>query len=305
LQINLDFQHISELLSGTLQEWLEAAITGMPNFVVAVLVIVIFVLFGKVARKIVNQLLPKTSANESVVSIISTVIYLIILFIGLFVALGILNLNKTVTSLLAGAGVLGIALGFAFQEIAANFVSGIVIAFREPYRLGDIIEIQKYMGRVERINLRTTVITTFDGLNVFVPNKTMFTEPLINYTLTSKRRVELKVGISYGDDLEKAESLIKQACADAPGRLNGKDIDVYYEEFGDSSINLIVFIWIEYPGNEYYLRARHYAIVQIKRIFEENKITIPFPIRTLDFGIKGGKNLSTQLVEQEENESNR
>lgn len=301
MKINLDFEHISKLLSRTLQDWAEAAITGTPNFIVAVLVIIIFVIFAKVARGIVGRLLPKTSANESVVSIISTVIYLIILFIGLFVALGILNLNKTVTSLLAGAGVLGIALGFAFQEIAANFVSGVIIAFREPYRTGDIIEIQTYMGRVERINLRTTVITTFDGLNVFIPNKTMFTEPLINYTLTSKRRVELRVGVSYGDDLEQAETLIKKACADAPGRLIDQEIDVYYEEFGDSSINLIVFIWIEYPGDEYYLRARHYAIVQIKRIFEENKITIPFPIRTLDFGIKGGKTLTTQLVKQPEN----
>jgi small conductance mechanosensitive channel len=298
LQINLDFEHVSELLNNTLQGWVEAAIVGTPNFVVAVLAIIIFIIFAKLTRGIVRRFLPKTSANESVVSIISTIIYLVILFIGLFVALGILNLDKTVTSLLAGAGVLGIALGFAFQEIAANFVSGLVIAFREPYRIGDIIEIQSYKGRVERINLRTTVITTFDGLNVFVPNKTMFTEPLINYTLTSKRRVELRVGVSYGDDLEQAESLIKEACADAPGRLNDKNIDVYYEKFGDSSINLIVFIWIEYPGDEYYLRARHYAIVQIKRIFEENKITIPFPIRTLDFGIKGGESLTTQLTEK-------
>lgn len=295
--INLDVNRVSELISQKLEAWIEIAISTIPNFLAATLIICVFALIGTIASKIVRKLLPKASSNVAVISIVSTVAKIVILLIGLFIALGVLNLDKTVTSLLAGAGVIGIALGFAFQEIASNFVSGVLIAFREPYRVGDIVEVDNYLGKVTVINLRSTVIKTFDGLNVYVPNKTMFTQALINYTTTVERRLELRVGVSYADDLEKAEQLIKQACDKTPGRIKDKEIEVYYEEFGSSSINMLVFIWIQYPGDNHYLRARHHAVINIKKIFDENDITIPFPIRTLDFGIKGGETLTEQMKE--------
>ena len=100
------------------------------------------------------------------------------------------------------------ALGFAFQDIAANFVSGILIAFRQPYRIGDIVEVEGYQGEVKSIDLRTTSLVTFQGIEIYIPNKEMFTKPLENYTTTPRRRLDIEVGVSYGDDLRKVEQTV-------------------------------------------------------------------------------------------------
>lgn len=196
------------------------------------------------------------------------------------------------TSLLAGAGVLGLALGFAFQDIASNFVSGVFIAFRKPYKIGDIIEAGDFLGSVTSIDLRTTTIETFQGLEVLVPNKMLFTDPITNYTNIPQRRIDVAVGVSYGDDLEKVERLLKEKLNDLPNRIVKKDIDIFFTEFGDSSINLEARVWVEYPNHRNFLITRSEAIKKIKTVFDENDIIIPFPIRTLDFGIKGGEKLS-------------
>ncbi len=167
-----------------------------------------------------------------------------ILFFGVFTTLGILNLDKTVASLLAGAGVIGLAIGFAFQEI-------------------------------------------------------MFTKAVTNYTRTPERRVEIDVGISYGENLRQVEKVARAAVAQIPGRISDRDTDFYYYSFGDSSINFHLRFWIEYRQQRDYSLAVHLAIVAVKEAFDQNKITIPFPIRTLDFGIKGGLPLNPSLLKLE------
>ena len=107
--------------------------------------------------------------------------------------------------MLAGAGVLGLALAFAFQDIAANFMSGIFISFRKPINIGDIVKIKDYMGKVTEINLRDSVIRTFQGQLVIIPNKDIFQNAIENYSMWGKRRIDLAVGISYGDDLDKVK----------------------------------------------------------------------------------------------------
>jgi small conductance mechanosensitive channel len=200
-----------------------------------------------------------------------------------------------VTSLLAGAGVIGLAIGFAAQEVAANFFSGVIIAFREPYTIGDIIEISGHKGKVKSVNLRTTNIVTFDGLEVFIPNRLIFSEPFTNLTSTIDRRISLNVGVSYGDDLETVPDLIKKSLEDVSYRLKNKEVSVYFTDFGDSSINLVVHVWVKYSENTDYLQSKHESVMAIKKAFDQNGITIPFPIRTLDFGIKGGEKLSATL----------
>lgn len=284
-----------QLVIDKLQTWLELAIQLLPNLVLAIVVMVIFGLAARVARRVLANVLGTYSDNLAVNRILTNIVYIAIIAFGLFTALGILNLNKTVTSLLAGAGVIGLALGFAFQEIASNFIAGIFIAFRKPYKIDDIVEISNFVGTVSSIDLRTTSIITFQGLEVMVPNKTMFTEPFINYTTTPRRRIDLKVGVSYGDDLEKVLKVSKEALENVPDRIRDEDIGIWFEEFGASSINFVAQIWIQYPGDNSFLKARSAAVMNLKKAFDENGITIPFPIRTLDFGIKGGERLAETL----------
>lgn len=286
---------IISLINDKLQAWAEAAVSMVPNLILAVLIVVLAMLLGKILSRLVEGVLHKYSDNEAATRILRSLTYVAILAFGMFVAMGVLQLERTVTSLLAGVGVIGLALGFAFQEIASNFVAGILIAFRKPYQLDDIIEIESWQGQVTGINLRTTSITTFQGLEVIIPNKTMFTTPFINYTTTPQRRIDLKVGVSYGDDLEKVERVSREALQDVTGRIESEEIGIYFQEFEDSSINFVAQVWIEYPGQKNYLRALHDAVMNLKAAYAENDITIPFPIRTLDFGIKGGTPLRQMM----------
>jgi small conductance mechanosensitive channel len=278
-----------KLLMEKLTVWYEVGIKNIPNFIVAIIVLLIFVFIAKSLRRTVKQLLPKISKNKSVSDLLGTITYFMTLLIGMFTSLEILGLEKTVTSILAGAGVIGLALGFAFQEIASNFVSGILIAFNEPYQIGDIVKIDQYVGEVTSIELRTTCITSFQGLETFIPNKDMFTKPFVNYTSTPKRRVDIEVGVSYDDNLKKVENLTKDALESLDGRVQNIDVEVYFTEFASSSINLSARVWINYLNGAAFLKARHEAIMKIKEKYDEGGITIPFPIRSLDFGDQNGK----------------
>jgi small conductance mechanosensitive channel len=214
---------------------------------------------------------------------------------GIFIALEILNLDKTVSSLLAGAGVIGLAIGFAFQEIASNFIAGILIAIRKPFQVGDILEVKDNVGKVSDIDLRTTRLLTFDGLEVIIPNKDMFTSVITNYTATSDRRISLEVGISYAEDLRRVKKIALAAMEDVSLRVKDKEVEIFYTGFGDSAITFEVRIWITSSDPRSAMTATDDVVVLMKEAFDKNDILIPFPIRTLDFGIKGGENLSQVL----------
>lgn len=277
----IELKSIFSLLEERLVSWYEIVIKSIPNIIASIFIILIFIFLAKIARKVFSKVLPRISKNEAVTSLLDTIIYFIIILIGFFVSLEILHLDKTVTSLLAGAGVLGLALGFAFQEIASNFVSGIFIAFREPYKLGDIVQLDQHFGKITNINLRTTSITTFQGLEIIIPNKHMFTKPFTNFTTTPKRRIDIEVGVSYEDDLEKVEKVTKEALLNINEIIKDEEPEVFFKEFADSSINLVARIWIHYPENQAFLKARHKAIINIKKHYDKNGISIPFPIRTI------------------------
>jgi len=279
----MNVQGTFDLLMEKLIFWYEISVKSIPNLVVAVIVLVLFAFMAKTVRKTVKKILPKILNTKSVVDLIGTVAYISILFIGIFTCLEILGLEKTVTSILAGAGVIGLALGFAFQEIASNFVSGILIAVLEPYQVGDIVKVEEFEGEVTHIELRTTCITTYQGLEVFVPNKDMFTKAFINYTSTPKRRVDIEVGVAYSDDLELVEKVTKEALNDLEFRILESPVEVFFHEFGESSINFTARVWVQYSNASIFFRSRHEAIMKIKKAFDQNGITIPFPIRTLDF----------------------
>lgn len=283
----MDINKISNLITEKLTDWVEALIKLLPNIVMAAVVMVIGFYIAKFVRKISRKLISKISNNITLNNLFSSVIYFIFLGIVIFTVLSILNLDKAVTSILAGAGILGLALAFAFQDIAANFMSGIFISFRKPLKVADIVQIGDYMGKIKEINLRDTVMETFQGQTVIIPNKEVFQNPIENYTILQKRRFDLSVGVSYGDDLEKVKQITLNAVSDIEELSKTDAVNVYFVEFGDSSVNLSVRMWINTPEQSVYNKVGSEAIMKIKKAYDANDIMIPFPIRTLDFGIKG------------------
>ncbi|SEJ73627.1 small conductance mechanosensitive channel [Cyclobacterium xiamenense] len=287
-----------ETVLDKLEKWLTALVAYLPNLVLAILVFMVFLFFARFVERFSKKQLINVHLDETISRFLSRLIFLGIMVGGLMLALSILNLTGTVTSILAGLGILGLALGFAFQDTAANFMSGIYITFQQPYAIGDVIETHDgIMGNVVDVNLRVTKVKTFDGPMVYVPNRFLFQENFINYTEAGRRRIRIDCGVSYGEDLELVERVALEAVSDVPGKIEGEDVSLFWKGFGDSSIDFSVNIWLEYTReNRAYIVAKNQAIKNIKKAFDEHGITIPFPIRTLDFGIKGGEKFSEQLT---------
>jgi small-conductance mechanosensitive channel len=274
----------------------------LPNLIIALLVLILTFFAARVIQKTVDKILPRFSHSLALNNLVSSLVYTIAILIGFFFVLSILQLDKTVTTLLAGAGIIGLALGFAFQDIAANFISGVIIAVRKPFGVGDVIESNDYFGTIERINLRTTDIRQVTGELVKVPNRKIFESVTTIFTHYGIRRVDVRVGVSYGEDLERVQQIIKEAMTNIKGMVDSKAVEVVYNEFGDSSIDCMVRFWVHYTRQFDYVFARSEAIIKIKKAFDENDVVIPFPIRTLDFGIKDGEKLRDHLMVLKDND---
>lgn len=276
--------------------WIEQFILLLPNLLVAVLVFVVFYTVGRQARKLLAKPLGRLSHSPTLVDLLVNIIFAIFFAVGLFIALSILQLDKAVTSLLAGAGIIGLALGFAFQDIAANFVAGVLMAIRKPIDINDLVETNGHFGIVHHISLRSTIIRTQQGQHIIIPNKEIYNNAIINYSVEDTRRVDLNCSVSYGDDLEKAKRVAVEAISGIEYVEKEPAVSFFYREFADSSINFTIRYWVKFKKQPDYLQAMSDGIIRIKEAFDQNDILIPFPIRTLDFGIKGGEKLTDQLI---------
>lgn len=290
----MNFEAILADLTDKLQGWVAALVLLLPNFVVAVIVVTVAALVARLVRRIVHGVLSRTSSYTAVNNLLATIVYMGVLAVGVFTALGILGLDTAVTSLLAGVGIVGLALGFAFQDLASNFIAGVLLSIRRPFVEGDLVEADGHFGVVQEINLRSTRVRTLQGQMVIVPNSAVFTNAVTNFS-TGERRVDVQCGVAYGDDLEAAREAVLQAIRRIEGVREVPAPDFYYESFGDSSIDFVVRFWVAFERQPDFLRARSEAIIAIKHALDDGGFTIPFPIRTLDFGVVGGERLDEIL----------
>jgi small conductance mechanosensitive channel len=280
-----------------LESWFNIIVSNLPNLVLAIIVLLLAIFTAKFAKRISNRYIQKLGTSLTISQFLSQLIFMAILVFGIMLALSVMDLTKTVSSILAGLGIVGLALGFAFQDTAANFMSGVYITFSQPYRLGDIIQTKDGReGSVINIDLRITKVLTYNGLVVHVPNRYLFQESFINYTENQKRRVQIACGVSYGEDLEHVERVALEAMRGLTTRIQDEEPTLFWTEFGDSSINFTVNIWGHFKqGQLDFIPVRNEAIKSLKKAFDAEGIMIPFPIRTLDFGIKGGVKLQEEI----------
>ncbi|GEB70677.1 mechanosensitive ion channel protein [Pseudoalteromonas carrageenovora] len=287
-----------KLIEEKLGGWFDVVISHIPNFIVAIVIALVFSILARYAGKLMKNVLRRSLDSTQIADLMASIFKVIVLCIGLFIALDFVGLKGTVTSLLAGAGIVGLAIGFAFQDMTENLIAGIAMGIRKPFKAGDVIETDDVFGSIHSINLRNTLIESFYGQLILVPNKVLFRNVLKNYTTLGVRRIEVPVGISYGDDIEKAKEVIVDKINEFDFVIRKDETAVYAEGFGDSSINLLVWFWIKYPGEPDFMSVRHKGVVAVKQALDEADISIPFPIRTLDFGIKGGEKLDAMISDK-------
>lgn len=298
MEFNFNF---GEALSGIIEKmegWLNSLILILPNFILAVLVFIAFIIAAKYIGNFIGRLLRNKMRQDSVRTITMKVVKAVIILIGFFIALGLLNLNKVLTTILAGAGVVGLAIGLALQGTLHNTFSGVILSFMPSLEIGDWVETNGYSGSVTEINLRNIVIKQSDNNLVVIPNSKIVDSPFKNYSSTNRSRVMVDCGVGYEDDLEKVEQLTKKTISEIFEQKNNEKVEFMFREFGDSSINFTVRFWTDVVKNRDILFAKHKAVMAIKKAFDKEGINIPFPIRTIDFSNK--LNLENTDVKQEQ-----
>ncbi|MBS3738672.1 mechanosensitive ion channel family protein [Mesohalobacter halotolerans] len=271
-------------LQDKLDNWVDSLILNLPNFILAVLVFILFILIANLSAIGINKILRKTKAQHSVRVVAIRIYKAIVILIGFFIALGILDLSTVLTSVLGAAGVLGLAVGLALQGTLTNTFSGVVLSFIPKIQIGDWVETNGFEGFVIDINLRSVTLKTADQNLVSIPNSKIVDNPFKNLSSDDRSIAILECGVGYESDLEFVEKITKQAIEEALPQEKTEKVEFFYKEFGNSSINYEVRFGIKETNAKDELLAKHIAVKAIKKAYNENNINIPFPIRTLDFG---------------------
>src|SRR5690606_13737651 len=263
--------------------WLDSLILNLPNFILAVIVFILFLIAAKYIAKVVDRVVLRRIRQDSIRQITLTVLKVVITNIGFVVALGLLNLSTLFTSILAGAGVVGLAIGLALQRTLNNTFSGVILSFLPELQIGDWIETNGFAGMVTEINLRSIIIKEADNNYVVIPNAKLIEEPFKNYSRTTRSRVVLDCGVAYDSNLEFVQGLTIETMEKIFPQRGNEEVEFMYQEFADSSINFVVRFWTDVTKRRDILIAKNKAIIALKKAFDENDINIPFPIRTIDF----------------------
>ncbi len=256
--------------------------TAVPSILIALAVLVVTWLAAKLAARVTERLLAKADLRENLRQLTRTVVRLGVWVIGLLIAATILVPGFTPASLIASLGLGAVAIGFAFQDIFENFLAGVLIMLRKKMRIGDMIETQGILGKVELVSLRETHIRQYSGELTILPNSMIFKNPVKIFSDQHERRNEIVIGVAYDTDLDRAAGVIRKAVEGLPGITESHGVDVYAQEFNSSSIDFLVRWWTDTTANDF-LRVKSEAIFAIKRALDDAEIEIPFPYVTHTF----------------------
>src|SRR6266699_1781950 len=261
-----------------------APLPGVPLsliqiFLLIALLIAVFWISSRTKRFLFNRFLAKSGLDRSLQYAIAQIVSNIVLIVGIFIVLD--NAGIHLGALTVFAGAVGVGVGFGLQNIASNFISGLVILAERPITIGDRVEVAGIAGQVEHIRARSTVIMTNDGIAMIVPNEKFIDSPVTNWTYSDPRvRFRVPVGVAYGSDVNKVREALIAAAREHPATLNDPPPNAYLEKFGDSTIDFELIVWSERMSYKP-RRFKSELNFLIEKYLREAGIEIPNPQRDL------------------------
>ena len=283
--------------SQNILDWLKAALQielfqlGESQFTTKTLLLLIFSFFllfffaGMIRKVLVNKIFPRYKIDVGVGQAIATIVKYTLIVIGVVIIFQTSGIDLSALGILMGA--LGVGIGFGLQHITNNFISGIIILFERPVKVGDRVEIDGLAGNIVKISARATTILTNDNIAVIVPNSDFINKQVINWSHNDKKvRISFPVGVSYKEDPERIRKILLSVVDDNPGVMKEPRPYIRFDQFGDSSLNFNVMIWTsDYIDRPSALKSELYYAVF--KAFREHNVEIPFPQR--DIHIKSGE----------------
>jgi small-conductance mechanosensitive channel len=251
------------------------------------LILSLFLLFfisSKIRKVLVKKIFPRYDLDIGVSQSMATIVRYVLIIIGLIIIFQTTGIDLSAIGLLVGA--LGVGIGFGLQNITNNFISGLIILFERPIKVGDRIELDDLAGNIIDISARATTIITNDNIVVIVPNSDFINSRVINWSHNNKQvRLNFPVGVSYNEDPVKIRKLLTEVTIANPGILSSPKPYILFDGFGDSSLNFNVLVWTsEFIDRPKILRSELYYEIFAK--FKEHNVEIPFPQQ--DIHLKSG-----------------
>lgn len=246
-------------------------------------VILSFIVLSFVSRRLKNlltaRIIKSTSADKGAVISIGNMTRFFIMVIGVLIIIQSAGINLSALTVLFGA--LGVGIGFGLQTITDNFISGIIILFEKPIKVGDRIELDDVSGNVTNISIRATTVLTNDNVSIIVPNSEFVSGRVINWSHNDRSvRFRIPVGVSYNEDPKKIKELLLEVADENPSVLKTPEPDVFFDEFADSSLNFRLIVWTsELTDKPAPFKSELYFAIFEK--FKERGVEIPFPQRDI------------------------
>ena len=271
---------ILDTVFNSLRELLSSAIKIIPALITGLIIILLTRYAAGFAVGLADRIGARTLKSKSLQSLLRKSANITTWIVGILLACVVAFPGLRLGDIVATLGLSSVAIGFAFQDIFKNFLSGILILIQRPFRIDDQIVIGDYEGTVEQIDIRTTKLRTYGGERVLMPNSEVYTGAIVVKTAYSKRRTDLAVGVDYNTSLPEAKQILQRTIERVEGVLNKPDPEIDLVGFGDSSIDFVVRYWTK-PRQAQVRAAQTEAIIAIKKALDAADIGIPYPIRTL------------------------
>ena len=261
-----------------LQELFHGFLLFLPRLITALVIFVVAIVLGGLVKRAIKRALVPRIRSQEIIELLGRLARWTVIILGTLTALD--QVNFDVTSFVAGLGIAGFTIGFALQDIARNFVAGIILLIRQPFEIGDAVEVAGLSGTVMEITTRDTVLKSLDGEAVIIPNGDVFTNPITNFSTLPMRRRTVMIGLGYGEDVDRAVRVFQDAIQGVNGVLSDPQPTVLVDGLGDSALTLAARFWVNQTSHGLF-EVQSEVVQAIKETAEEYKIDLPYPTQTL------------------------
>jgi small conductance mechanosensitive channel len=253
-------------------EFLAAAGSFLLNLMIALAIFIVGRWIAKAVSGTIKRLMKRHEVDPTLVNFLGNLIYAALLAVVILAAVGRLGIETT--SMLAIFGAAGLAIGLALKDSLSNFAAGVMLILFRPFKQGDVVQIGGVTGKVAEIRIFSTQLNTGDNVSITIPNGNIVSDTISNFTAYDERRVDLLIGVGYGDDLRKARQVMGQVCSSHEGVLKSPATNVFVMDLADSSVNFAVRPWVK---TDDYWAVRSDILERCKVELEAAGCSIPYP----------------------------
>lgn len=257
-------------------------IRSLPFFGFGLLILALSVGAGMLATQGALAFLRRRLRARLLRQVVARAVGVLVFLSGAFVILRVSGLTQLALTVIGGTGLIGLAVGIAFRDITENFLASIFLSVQRPFETGDLVEVSGVTGYVQQLNIRTTIVMTFEGNLVQIPNASVYKSNLRNFTTNANRRDDFVVGIGYDDSISEAQEIARRVLAEHPAVLTDPEPSVLADGMGRATINLRVYFWLN--GREHsWLKVRSSLIRLVKLAFQKHGVSMPDESREVVF----------------------